>query len=93
MQNFNQNIYFFKNLFFLEDQNWKKAKLRKAKTNDLMWTKYANKIKLKLPISTCLVSPSPTYIKKCIASCVNILSAQWNILFKPTTSIATALPV
>ena len=84
---------FLKIYFFWKIKNWKKAKLRKAKTNDLMWAKYANKIKLKLPISTCLVSPSPTYIKKCIASCVNILSAEWNILFKHTTSIATALPV
>ena len=38
----------------------KKAKLQKAKTNDLILTKYAYKNKLKLPISICLVSPSPT---------------------------------
>ena len=59
MQNFNQNIInLFQNLSFLE--NWKKAKLQKAKTNDLKWTKYANQNKLKLPKPICLVSPSPT---------------------------------
>ena len=58
MQNFSQSIiYFFP---FWKTKNWEKAKLQKAKTNELMWTNYANKNKLKLPISICLVSPSPT---------------------------------
>ena len=63
MQNFNQKIlsFFFKIYPFWKIKNWKKkAKLQKAKTNDLMLTKYAYKNKLKLPISICLVSPSPT---------------------------------
>ena len=61
MQNFNQNIY-FSSKFILSGKSkiGKKAKFQKAKTNYLMWTKYANKNKLKLPISICLVSPSPT---------------------------------
>ena len=66
---FNQSIYFFLIYFFWKIKSWKKAKLRKAKTNNLMWTKYANKIKLKFPISTCLVSPSPTYIKSVSKLC------------------------
>ena len=61
MQNFNQNIY-FSSKFILSGKSkiGKKAKLQKAKTNYLMWTKYTNKNKLKLLISICLVSPSPT---------------------------------
>ena len=54
-------LFFFKIYPFWKIKNWKKKpKLQKAKTNDLMLTKYANKKKLKLPISICLVSPSPT---------------------------------
>ena len=80
MQNLTKNYPFsFKIFLSGRSKTGCKAKLKKAKTNDLMLTKYSNESKLKLPISICFPFLKLILISKPFSYCSKLFMSLFNV--------------